>query len=55
MRNLKTTPWIDGYNCKKRAKIYKTKGGKIAVQIVCGYGPIVDGHPSVFGYAEPRY
>jgi hypothetical protein len=55
MRNLKTTPWADTHRGYNHAKIYKTTGGKIAVQIVHGYGRIVDGQPSAFASTEPRY
>jgi hypothetical protein len=55
VKNLKTTPWTDTPQGFNQAKIYKTQGGKIAVQIVHGYGRIIDGQPSAFVPTEPRY
>ena len=53
-RNLIKSPWINGYSCQKQAQIYKTGGGKIAVQLVMGYGGS-PGHPSMTGLNEPKY
>jgi hypothetical protein len=49
--NLITTPWLEHCHDKKKAHIYCTNGGRVAVQIVAGFG----GCNGFTSAREPRY
>ena len=53
-RNLIKTPWAAGYGSQRQAQIYRNPGGKIAVQLVMGYGG-KPGNPSITAANAPIY